>query len=87
MPKITFEQTVKRVAKINDNLRENGFKEKEIHDFWFYIINLIPEIANAHKIGKPIKICKGCGTLNIQISKYVSQTTCCPEANYINVEA
>lgn len=84
MPKITFEQTVKRVAKINDNLRENGFKEKEIHDFWFYIINLIPEIANAKKIGKPIKICKDCGHINIEPMKPECHSGC-PDSNYINI--
>jgi len=79
-----FSQVLKKVKAINENLYKAGLSQSEIDGFWNRVIDLIPEIANAEKIGKPIKICTGCGHLNIE---YLRPTAlaCCPDNHYIEI--
>lgn len=79
-----FLEVLKRVKAINHNLYKAGLSLSEIDEFWNKIMDLIPHIANAEKIGKPIKVCKDCGHINIEPIKPECYA-CCPDSNYINI--
>lgn len=79
---IEFEYVVKRVSAINNKLRARDFKPAEIDKFWSKLIHLIPQIKENKD---SLKICTGCGKLNIEdIPK--NFLACCPDNNYISVQ-
>jgi len=81
--KITFEETVKRVAAINATLHEKNFTDQEIDEFWTNTLKLIPRII---EVGvKNIKVCTGCGHLNIEPLEK-GKHYCCPDNNYIPIK-
>ncbi|QSS96606.1 hypothetical protein [Psychroflexus sp. ALD_RP9] len=82
MAEITFEETVKRVNRINSRLRSRHFTPAEIDAFWSKLIHLIPKIKENKD---SLKICTGCGKLNIEEipKQYIG---CCPDSTYIDVE-
>ena len=84
MKDIKFSEVVTRVKKVNDNLYKKGLSLSEIDEFWTRIIDLIPAIANAEKIGKTIKVCKGCGRTNLEPITGKAMA-CCPDMNYVHI--
>ncbi|MGG5486279.1 hypothetical protein [Gaetbulibacter sp. PBL-D1] len=80
---IEFEEVVKVVSKINQNLRDKHFSAHEIDAFWSKMIALIPKIK---EVGiENIKICTGCGHLNIEEIKPTA-LACCPDNSYVNIK-
>lgn len=77
-----FQEVVKKVSEINTTLRSKGFDLHEIDKFWNKLIDLTPEIKE--KGVENIKICTGCGHLNIE---YLRPTAlaCCPDNHYVNI--
>ena len=80
--KIKFEQVVKTVSRINTKLKSKGFDLKEIDCFWKRILALIPKIEETGI--ENIKVCTGCGHLNIEDLRPTA-LACCPDNHYINI--
>ncbi len=83
MGELKFEEVVKRVSKINQRLKDKGFKPEQIDEFWSKMTGLIPKIKEVEI--ENIKVCTGCGHLNIEEigKKYLA---CCPDNSYIPIK-
>ena len=74
---------VQRVSNINLTLRQKNFSLDDINDFWDKIFENAPKID---KVGiENIKICTGCGNLNIEEIKE-PHLACCPDSNYKSIK-
>jgi hypothetical protein len=80
MTQIEFEQIVRKVSEINNKLRLKGFETREIDAFWTKIFRLMPIIS---LIGiDNIRVCTGCGRLDIEPPLPPTGKACCPDSNY-----
>lgn len=79
---LTYNEIIEKISEISNKLRAKGFKEFEVADFWQRFIKNIPKIK---EVGvENIKVCTGCGRLNIEEvdPKYLA---CCPDNSYKNI--
>lgn len=74
---------LEKIANINKKLKSKGFDWDEIEEFWIRMFQLAPQINETTL--KDIKVCTGCGTLNIEEIKAPS-LSCCPDSSYINID-
>ncbi|MCT4698475.1 hypothetical protein [Tenacibaculum haliotis] len=78
----TTRDIVRRVSNINLTLRQKKFSIDDINDFWDRLFENAPKID---KVGiDNIKVCTGCGTLNIEKIE-PPRLACCPDNNYIKI--
>ncbi|MBK5213394.1 MAG: hypothetical protein JJE55_07015 [Flavobacteriaceae bacterium] len=80
---MTFDETIKRVAAVNKSLYAKGFTHKEVRKFWDQMIKNSAAIEAAGIDN--IKVCTGCGHLNIEPIDPPAMA-CCPDSNYINIQ-
>ncbi|WP_271406595.1 hypothetical protein [Tenacibaculum soleae] len=74
---------VKRVTNINLKLRLKNFSIDDINQFWDSVFKNAPKIE---EVGiDNIKVCTGCGTLNIEGIKS-PRLACCPDSNYVSIK-
>lgn len=73
---------VKRVTNINLKLRLKNFSIDDINEFWDRVFINSPKIKEVG-IDK-IKVCTGCGSLNIEKIQ-PPRLACCPDNNYISI--
>lgn len=79
-----FEKTVTRVSNINKTLKQKGFDCEEIDKFWARMFRLQKKMKTEGLTLDDIKICTGCGHLNIEPMK-PSAMACCPDSIYIPI--
>lgn len=76
-------QMAKRINKINTRLQEKGFDWKEITAFWERMFRLNAKVESTGL--ENIKICTGCGHLNIEPIE-PPHLACCPDNSYVNID-
>lgn len=77
------QEVVRRVSEINLTLRRKHFSIEEINEFWDRFFLNVPKIE---EVGVDnIKVCTGCGHLNIEEIKAPAHA-CCPDSNYIPIK-
>lgn len=81
MKQLSYQETLEKVTAINARLRSKQFDELEIQDFWNRLTRLIPQIVENME---DLKVCTGCGKLNIEeLPKRFKG--CCPDNLYVDV--
>lgn len=81
MKKLTHQEAVDKVSSINERLRSKHFDELKIQEFWSKLFRLIPQIVENMD---DLKVCTGCGKLNIEElpKKYKA---CCLDNRYVDI--